>query len=469
VQKIDVTRSAALESAVAARWGSLAAACAIALVGCGPSAPGRGSAISYVGEMTGESVLATWTCQADPCPWGSSMTNQAAAWPASVDPIAVRLGYTSSPAVYLPAVHSNGATITLEFGSAGVYAGEPSAASHRYLATVWPGHSYQVSGLDDDEVLSVQSDTRFGYRVAPAELPPPDAGVPPDAGAPDAGPPDAGAPDAGPPDAAPPVSIASQAVTWTCTGSPCPWGSSLSGNALVWPADAGAGAARLGYTASAAVYLPAARANAAELSIDAGAASVYAGRPGDESHRLIANLATGESLHVTGLAAGEVLSVQSDAAFTARAALPPPGDPGPDDPGGQLVESTQAWWRCNIPECSGADWTGAVIAWPAWAAHQNNSRAGDQSRSVFAADGTPLYPYMGVWAQGCEVTCKSGTVLIIEWQRGTDSWRATWLDPGQSHTIDLVSPEDGAMIETTDGSPGFTATLRNCTPLPLQP
>ncbi|HMG22984.1 MAG TPA: hypothetical protein VK607_16730 [Kofleriaceae bacterium] len=452
-----MTRQAARESAVAASWGTLASTCAIALLGCGPSAPGRGSAISYVGEMTGESVLARWTCAAEPCPWGSSSSNQAAAWPAAADPVAVRLGYTVSPAVYLPADNANGATISLEFGSAGIYAGQPSAPSHRYLATVWPGQSYQVSGLADGEVLSVQADASFGYRVAPAESPPPDAGVPPDAG-----PPDSPAPDAGPPGGAP---IASQTVTWTCTGAPCPWGSSLTGDALVWPADAGASAARLGYTASAALYLPAARANGAELSIEAGVASVYAGRPGDDSHRLIASVAAGGSLHVTGLAAGEVLSVQSDAAFTARAVLPPPGDPG--DPGGPVVESTQAFWRCNIPECSGADWTGAVIAWPAWAAYQNNARTGDQSRSVFAADGTPLYPYMGAWAQGCEVTCVTGTVLIIEWQRGTDTWRATWLDPGQSHTIALVAPEDGAMIETYDGSPGFSASLRNCTPQPL--
>jgi hypothetical protein len=63
----------------------------------------------------------------------------------------------------------------------------------------------------------------------------------------------------------------------------------------------------------------------------------------------------------------------------------------------------------------------------------------------------------------------SGTVLIIEWQRGTDSWRETWLEPGQSHVIDLVAPEDGAMIETFEGSPGFSAALSHCTPQPIQP
>jgi hypothetical protein len=86
---------------------------------------------------------------------------------------------------------------------------------------------------------------------------------------------------------------------------------------------------------------------------------------------------------------------------------------------------------------------------------------------VYSADGTPLYPYMGSWAQSCEVTAESGVVQIIEWQRGTDVWRETWLYPRQSHVIDLVSPEDGAMIETYDGSPGFSVSLRNCTPQPI--
>ena len=58
-----------------------------------------------------------------------------------------------------------------------------------------------------------------------------------------------------------------------------------------------------------------------------------------------------------------------------------------------------------------------------------------------------LYPYMGSWATGCQVTAVSGIALIIEWQRGTDVWRRTYLQPGQSHIIASISPEDGAMIE----------------------
>ncbi|HEY6175352.1 MAG TPA: hypothetical protein VIX73_12935, partial [Kofleriaceae bacterium] len=251
-------------------------------------------------------------------------------------------------------------------------------------------------------------------------------------------------------------------VTWSCTGSPCPWGDSLSNPAIGWPESAAPVATRLGYTASPAPYLPAESANGATVSITAGSASLYVGQPDDASHRWLATVSAGESYQVSGLADGEVLSVQSDAEFSYRVA---PGEVDPPPP--DAIAAIQAFWRCNIPECTGDDWTGAVINWPAWAAYQSNARSGDQSRSVFAADGTPLYPYMGAWAQGCEVTAESGTVLIIEWQRGTDSWRQTALQPRQSHVIDLVAPEDGAMIETYDNLSAFSVSLRNCTPQPL--
>jgi hypothetical protein len=357
----------------------------------------------------------------------------------SAAPVASRLGYTASPAAYLPAASANGSTVWIDGGSASVYAGQPDASSHRLLVTLAAGDSYPVAGLAEGEVMSVQSDTGFAYRVTPTEPPPPPPG-------------EQGQP--------------SQTATWTCTSTPCPWGNTLSGEALVWPDDAGAIATRLGYTVSPPIYLPATRANGAQIEIDAGSASVFAGSPGDDSHRLLTTITAGQSYDVEGLTTGEVLSVQSDASFGYRAWLPPPSDP---DPPADAIQAIPAFWRCNVPECIGADWTGAVINWPAWAAYQSNARSGDQSRSVFAGDDTPLYPYMGVWAQGCQVTAVSGTVLIIEWQRGTDSWRETWLQPGQSHTIDLIPPEDGAMIETDDGMTAFSVTLANCTPAPLAP
>ena len=129
------------------------------------------------------------------------------------------------------------------------------------------------------------------------------------------------------------------------------------------------------------------------------------------------------------------------------------------------VAAIPASWRCNSPDCSGPDWPGAVISWPSWSAYQNNARTGNNARIVFSMHGgEPLYPYMGSWADGCQVTVVSGHVLIIEWQRGTDVWRATSLTAGQSHTIDLISPEDNAMIESPDGFIDFKVSLANCTP-----
>jgi hypothetical protein len=252
-------------------------------------------------------------------------------------------------------------------------------------------------------------------------------------------------------------------VTWTCTDDPCPWGDSVSNPAIAWPESMSPVAHRLGYTVSPAPYLPAQSANGLTVSITSGSASLFVGEPDADSHHWLASLSEGESYDVSGLADGEVLSVQSDAAdFSYRVAPSEDHGPPPD-----AIAAIPAFWRCDAPDCTGPAWTGAVINWPASTAYHNNARTGDQSRSVFAADDTPLYPYMGSWAQGCEVTAESGTVLIIEWQRGTDTWRETPLHPRQTHVIDLVAPEDGAMIETYEGLPGFSVSLRNCTPRPL--
>ncbi|MCB0184757.1 MAG: hypothetical protein KDE31_10850, partial [Caldilineaceae bacterium] len=93
------------------------------------------------------------------------------------------------------------------------------------------------------------------------------------------------------------------------------------------------------------------------------------------------------------------------------------------------------------------------------------------SRTVYSVDGEILYPYMGAWADGCQITVVSGTALIIEWKRGTDVWRQTPLSPGETYTISLAAPEDGAMIETFDYYPTFSVVLENCTPeeLPVTP
>jgi hypothetical protein len=428
--------------------------------------------------------MATWTCTGDPCPWGDELSNPALAWPPETNPVTTRLGYAVSPGVYLPASVANGLTVTIDFGSAVVHAGAPQDSSHPGLALLSAGDSYDVFDLDPDEVLSVQSADPFGYRVAPTPPAPPDAGPgdPPDAGTDAAipeGPPDAGTP----PDAAPPPdapvppegSTASQAITWTCTGHQCPFGPTRSAQALVWPVDREAIATNIGYTASAIVYLFGSRANGSHIWIDTGTVTLQAGLPGDIWFRTLATLHAGSSYHVAGLGFGEVLSAQSNDFFSYRILLPPPTPPAggpPVTPGpGTLMHAVPSLWRCDpdVPSCFSAAWTGAVIPWPSWSASHGNARPGNLARLVYSLDDTPLYPYMGPWAQGCEVTGESGITRVIEWERGAGHWRDTWLYPGESHVIQLVPPENSALIEGFDGAPGFSATVRNCTPQPLEP
>jgi hypothetical protein len=411
-----------------------------------PSSPPPGSP-----PPNGVSQTVTWNCTGSNCPWGSSFTGTALVWPAAMTPTASRLGYTVSSGIYLPASVANTITLTITGGSASLYAGFPNDSSHRGLISLSVGESYEVSGLAAGEILSVQSSNGFQYEI------------------------EVSTGGGGPPDPPPPSDNQSHVVTWTCTGDPCPWGGSLSGQALIWPAAANPTNARLGYTVSGGIYLSSVLANGTDITLTSGSASLYAGIPGASSHRPLGSIAAGGgAFTVTGVAPGEVLSVQSSAPFAYSLELGEPGegeDPG-EGGGGEpgedgVIDSTLAYWRCDVPSCTSADWVAAVINWPSWAAYSNNNRQGEQSRTVYNAAGQKLYPYMGSWADGCQVTAESGTVIIIEWQRGTNEWRETWLTAGQSHTINLVGPENGAMIETTDFSPGFSVRLNNCTPQPL--
>jgi hypothetical protein len=156
---------------------------------------------------------------------------------------------------------------------------------------------------------------------------------------------------------------------------------------------------------------------------------------------------------------GDAADAADDGADAAR------GDADEAGRGGAPFElaSVRAYWRCATAGCTSPDWTGEVIDWPAWSAHQGNARAGELGRTVYSQQGDPLYPYMGAWADGCEVTSLRGTALIIEWQRGTDVWRSTTLPPGQKHVIRLTPPEDGALLESADDMP-FGVSLASCEP-----
>ena len=158
----------------------------------------------------------------------------------------------------------------------------------------------------------------------------------------------------------------------------------------------------------------------------------------------------------------------------APVSVAPPGPPpivmpaaAPSREPDGTIHSTLASWRCANAICSSGAWTGAVVSWPAGTAHHGNGRKGNAGRDVFSAGGRALYPYMGPWATGCEITAISGAVDVVEFQHGADTWRTTHLKPGQSHTIQLVPPEDSALLEGPEGVPAFSVTAKNCTPQPL--
>jgi hypothetical protein len=281
-------------------------------------------------------------------------------------------------------------------------------------------------------------------------------------------------------------------ATWTCTGDPCPWGASLSNYAIAWPASIQPVAKRLGYAVSLPIYAPAVEANGMTIAVTTGKAELHAGKPDDPNHRLLASVPAGQRYQVTGLTAGEVLSAQSDAAFRYRLTLsdhrtptppaappdqakpgPPPERPAPPPPSGPpgpVLHAEHALWRCHrTPGCFSEPWKGAVIPWPAWSAHQSNGRGGNVLRFVHASSGAPLYPYIGAWADGCEVTVVSGAVSVVEWKRGAAEWRQTKLGPGEVHIIHLAPTEDGALIESQQGTFDFSVTLRSCTPQRIAP
>ncbi|HUM68409.1 MAG TPA: hypothetical protein PLK31_06140 [Chloroflexota bacterium] len=134
------------------------------------------------------------------------------------------------------------------------------------------------------------------------------------------------------------------------------------------------------------------------------------------------------------------------------------------------VSSISTRWRCNTLDCppNTADWTGAVIAWPWYTAFESNNRVNLNSRTVYPFAGNsdaPLFAYMKDWADGCQITAVSGTVVIIEWERGSEAWTATTLLPGQTYTVTLSSPENGVLIEGPDEVlDEFRVSLSNCTP-----
>jgi hypothetical protein len=266
--------------------------------------------------------------------------------------------------------------------------------------------------------------------------------------------------------------VAAVLATWECTGTPCPWGVRTTNQAAVWPAAAEPTRARLGYTVSDDVYGAAAKVAGWKVTVVTGNASVYAGTP-NGSHSSLATLAAGQSFTLPARGADEVFSVQSDGEFQYTLTPgPPPTQEPTEEPTPACTDPTNcdpvSWvasvWKYNGTDPDPGDWSGGVIAWPSWSAFASNNRTGFDSRTVYSESGQKLYPYMGEWADGCEIKVVTGRVLIIEWERGQGNWRETYLSAGGTHTINLIGPENGAMIETQNNVEPFEVSLSNCTP-----
>jgi hypothetical protein len=283
---------------------------------------------------------------------------------------------------------------------------------------------------------------------------------------------------------------ASVLASWDCTGTPCPWGDSTTSEAAEWPAAAEPTRARHGYTVSHDVYAAAPKVAGWTITITAGTATVYAGTP-NGSHAGLATLQGGQSFTVpTTLGTDDKVSVQSGSGFdytltpgtapTPTTSPPPTTTASPTSTPSPTPEPTTtdctdptscdpvSWvdsrWRYTGPEANPGDWYGGVITWPSWSAFSTNAREGIDGRTVYSATGKQLYPYMGAWADGCQIHVVSGGVLVIEWERGSNEWRETTLAVGDTYTIDLTGPENGAMIETPNDSEPFQVSLSSCTP-----
>ena len=114
-------------------------------------------------------------------------------------------------------------------------------------------------------------------------------------------------------------------------------GPTLSGDAVVWPETMAPLAGRLGYITSAGVYLPADIATGMTITITAGTAAVFAGMPDVALHRMLTMLSTDQSYVITGLAAGEIISVQSNQGTFAYVLTMPDGTPVPPHRNGRYT------------------------------------------------------------------------------------------------------------------------------------
>jgi uncharacterized repeat protein (TIGR01451 family) len=354
-------------------------------------------------------------------------------------PSSQRFGYTTSQPVYVSGSTALGVRVTITSGSAQVYAGAPDATSHRVLASLSGGQSYQIAGVSASEIVSVQSSTAFSYTVASAAPPSADVAVTLS-------------------DSPDPVQVG-QTLTYTIsvrnngpdTASAVTLTDTLPAGVSFVSATPSQGSCSGTSTLSCAL---------GTLANTATATVTLRVNP-TTTNTALANTASATTTTTDPTTNNNSATTTTTVQATTTTCSDPLSC--------QIVTSVTGYWKCDVSNCFGDPWVAELITWPSWAAYANNARTGFYSRTVYSASGAKLYPYMGAWADGCEVTAVTGTVLIVEWQRGTDQWRGTFIDPGETHVINLVGSEDNALIESADNAPQFSVRLRNCTPPPPDP
>jgi len=169
---------------------------------------------------------------------------------------------------------------------------------------------------------------------------------------------------------------ASELAVWSCNGTDCPWGATVSATAAVWPAEASPASVRYDYAVSKATYLTADVANGLEITVETGVAYVFIGTA-DGRDVAVATLSNGASYVVSDLAPDDVVSLESNLAFTYRVSPPEPPDPNMSG----VIKSVAGYWYCDLPGCNQAPWVGRVIDWNHWSAYQNNARRSAESTS----------------------------------------------------------------------------------------
>jgi hypothetical protein len=233
-----------------------------------------------------------------------------------------------------------------------------------------------------------------------------------------------------------------------CTSSPCPWGESLSRQAVAWPDTVNTVNQRLGYTTSHPIYLPADRANGATITILSGSASLRAGQPDADYHATLAELSIGDSFSVSGLVAGEVLLISSLSNFSYLVDLQENNDTVPGDP--EPLQGTSSEFvtlSCTSSPCPwGAAPGSNAVVWPDTSGTVTNRLGYTANESVYLESN---------FANGTVITIYSGSASLSAGNPNDASFRSLGtLSAGQSMTVSGII--NGEVLAVLNNSSTFT-------------